>query len=299
MFPTAVLALTLVTQTMPLEPKPERARTDVGAELQAALCPTPPERADAARDPASPSAKREGVDARSAGLAASAGLFVPGVASYTQGDYAGGALHTFWGLQGMAFFFPAMADIVGFDDWDTDRRYVALVSGAALMAVNYFASIVRAGRPAPTTGSPRDPLRVRVAVSTIVGGRGDSFSDYSNDLVPSVGQQLRVGVMIGPGIEAFVMGEATFGELYHGDDLGLSVGGGLTGYIPTGSAVSPYLGFGVAYHPESPVLTQRFGFAIELSPRVDLLVGGKTSITTDDEVNLGHLMGEIGFVQAF
>ena len=305
MFIAALLALTVVAQTIPLEPAPRKTAPRKTASTKPAKVARPKAKAKAAAKP-SPSAtvaappkapELPGVDAGHAGIAAGPGLFVPGLASFMKGDAAGGTLHLVWGLQGLGFALPALIDRATHEKWDSDRSYVAIVSGAGLFLVNYLASIVRAGRPASDTGATLDPLRVRLGITTVAGPRRDSIY-YDDDMVPTIGQRLRIGVMIAPGLELALSGDAMFGD-FDGGEAGLSVGGDLTGYIPTGTRVRPYIGMGVGYHPETPLVFGRAGLMIALSSSVDLQVGVQDAIATNYDVHNAYVQADIGFVQSF
>lgn len=248
--------------------------------------------------PAPALAAPDDLDSMGAGLNASAGLLAPGLGSYLQGDAAGGAFQTFAAVQGLSFFIPTFADAMVYDQWYGPRRTVAMVSAAALFGASYLAGIVRGGRALPTSGRPRDALRVRAGVSTVAGARSEEL-DYYDSLVPTVGQQVRVGVMLTSFLEIFASGQSLYGDFDDSDDLGLSIGGGLTGYIPTGTIVSPYVGASLAYHPDSPLLGFQAGLAVELSPRIDLMVGGRHVRATADDFSPAELSFEVGFVQAF
>lgn len=252
--------------------------------------------------PPTPDAGAEG-KTTDATLAGTVGLVLPGVASYVRGDAAGGAFHMYTGMQSLGFFIGAMANLEDRGAWDNHRTGVAAATAAAIYGLNYLASIARAGGRLPTEGTTTDSMRLRLSISTVVGGRADDFDDGYGDVVASGGQQVSLGIMAGPVVEIAALVESLYGDFDEDErddrDYGLSVGAQLNFHIPTGTIVHPYLGISGAYHPKSPLLGTQLGLAVALSPRIELFFGGRLDMSTAHDPALGRAMGQFGFTRAF
>lgn len=230
-----------------------------------------------------------------AAVASTAGLIFPGIGSMTRGDGAGGVFHAFVGFQAIGFFIvPTLARAN--DDWEGPRRDVAIASAATLFALNYFASIARAGRPLDESGTPTSSMRLRLGISTVAGARLSSYD--STGATGTVGQLLSLGIMLGSVVEFGAVVESGFGD-FDEDDYGISLGGQVTLHLGGNEHLHPYLGFSLGFHPDTPLIGVKTGVALTLSPSIEMMMGVRTDFSTAGELDRARSTAQLGFVRAF